>query len=161
FVGLGIAFWVSEDARVKRGQRISLLVVHTLLAITVAVYGSWHFAGAVLAGGSAEGRVVLPLWASIVWAIAQASPLGIGLFLRYDTTELAKSTGAYLAFSGFAIAVVHLFESERRARVALARADERIDIARDLHDVLGHKLAGLQIQLDVARRKADESTRGP
>ena len=42
-----------------------------------------------------------------------------------------------------------------------AREQERTRIARELHDVLGHHLAALSIQLDLARRRSDEGARAP
>ncbi|MGA8114269.1 MAG: histidine kinase [Actinocatenispora sp.] len=54
-------------------------------------------------------------------------------------------------FSWILMAVVRL----RRAQSELARlavADERLRIARDLHDVLGHRLAAVALKSDLARR---------
>jgi signal transduction histidine kinase len=73
------------------------------------------------------------------------------------------------AFQAFAISAASLARSESRAREDLARAiaelratqalvtesarmGERLRISRDLHDVLGHTLTTLTIQLDVASR---------
>jgi signal transduction histidine kinase len=73
------------------------------------------------------------------------------------------------AFQAFAISAASLARSESRAREELsrviaelrstqalitesARMSERLRISRDLHDILGHTLTTLTIQLDVASR---------
>jgi signal transduction histidine kinase len=75
-------------------------------------------------------------------------------------------------FQLFAISAAHLARSEAVARERLAQANaeltatqalltesarmaERLRISRDLHDVLGHKLTGLHVHLDVAGRLAE------
>ncbi len=75
---------------------------------------------------------------------------------------------AFLGFQLFAVYAVHAAGSERRARLALAavnqelrdtrarlaetsRASERLRIARDLHDVMGHHLTALSLNLEAAR----------
>jgi signal transduction histidine kinase len=77
-------------------------------------------------------------------------------------------------FQLFAISAAHLAKSEAAARDRLMRANaeltatqalltesarmsERLQISRDLHDVLGHNLTTLAIHLDVATRM----TKGP
>jgi signal transduction histidine kinase len=79
--------------------------------------------------------------------------------------------GAYLGFQMFAMATATLTVRERTAREALARANaelqatqallaedsrvaERLRISRDLHDMLGHHLTALSLQLEVASRLA-------
>ena len=79
--------------------------------------------------------------------------------------------GAYLGFQMFAMATSTLTALERTARGELARANaelqatqallaedsrvaERLRISRDLHDMLGHHLTALSLQLEVASRLA-------
>jgi signal transduction histidine kinase len=80
--------------------------------------------------------------------------------------------GAFAGFQMFAVSTAWLTRSESLARQALARTNaeltatrellaensrvsERLRIARDLHDTLGHHLTALSIQLDVASRLTD------
>jgi len=77
--------------------------------------------------------------------------------------------GAFAGFQAFALVTVALEHRERDARQELARANaellttrsllaensriaERVRIARDLHDTLGHHLTALSLQLEVATR---------
>jgi signal transduction histidine kinase len=80
-----------------------------------------------------------------------------------------------IGFQVFAISAAHLARSEARAHDELARLNrelraaqasmtenarmtERLRIARDLHDILGHSLTTLAIHLDVASRLASGQT---
>jgi len=51
-------------------------------------------------------------------------------------------------------------QATRAMLVEHSRAGERLRIARDLHDSLGHHLTGLSLQLDVASRLSDGSAAG-
>ena len=81
--------------------------------------------------------------------------------------------GSYAAFQLFAIGAASIAESEREAREALAMANaelermqgvavesarhaERLRIARDLHDSLGHRLTALGLTLEAARHVPTE-----
>lgn len=177
FVAFGAAFWITSDRRASRTVRVAGLAVQAALAIVLTFLGMPLFEGALLALVTAQVPMVLPLWASLPWAAVQLVPLWIVLARTYDSAEITKSITSYLGFSAFAIAVVHLFQAEHRARVELdrtvseltatrtlleesTRVAERVRISRELHDVLGHHLAALSIQLDLARRTANEEARG-
>jgi len=112
---------------------------------------------------------------SWLWAAGQSAALAL-LFGWFDGWVGAVSGGG--AFAGFHLLVASraLFErSERAAHRDLARANaellatrellaetsrtaERLRIARDLHDTLGHHLTALSIRLEVASRVATEPT---
>jgi signal transduction histidine kinase len=70
-------------------------------------------------------------------------------------------TGAYLPFQLLAVFVSAAVSELLVARELLAersRAEERVRIARDLHDVLGHHLVALSLQLElVAKTPAAEA----
>lgn len=161
YIAFGGVFFAGSDRRASRMRRIVCLVVQGLLAVTLAMLGMPHFEGALMALVAGQLPLVVPVWAAAMWALAQVPPLFLSVRGRYAEVETFKSISSYLAFSAFAIAVVHLFQSERRARVGLALERERVRISRELHDVLGHHLAALKIHLDLARRKADEASRAP
>jgi signal transduction histidine kinase len=161
YIGFAVLFFIGSDRRASRMRRIVCLVGQALTAVTLAMIGLPHFEGALLALVAGQLPLVVPVWAAVVWALVQALPLWASINSRYGPVDVGKSISSYLAFSAFAVAVVHLFQSERRARVELALAGERVRISRELHDVLGHHLAALKIHLDLARRKADEASRGP
>jgi signal transduction histidine kinase len=85
----------------------------------------------------------------------------------YRTGDAVLIVFAYFAFTLFAMITIRTAHDEAEARKSLAeahaelkvatellqlssRADERLRIARDLHDLLGHHLTALSLNLEVA-----------
>jgi signal transduction histidine kinase len=88
---------------------------------------------------------------------------------------VALTLAAVVAWQGLGFAVGSMAAAEARGRIELertlgdlaatrellsgtARLAERLRIARDLHDVVGHHLAALSVSLDLAARRADGPT---
>ena len=92
-------------------------------------------AGPLLVGLSAVFFVIIMLWGMVLRARRQ-----LVVSLR-DRAERA--------------------ESEQQLRVAQARVLERTRIAREMHDVLAHSLAGLSVQLQAVRAVAARERVGP
>lgn len=107
-----------------------------------------------------------------IWIVAQTA--GLFVVLRTDLTAVDGGTFALAAigFQVFLAASSMLAISEGRARSSFARVNaeltatrdllaessrtsERLRISRDLHDTLGHHLAALSLQLDVASRLSE------
>jgi signal transduction histidine kinase len=68
------------------------------------------------------------------------------------------SCAAFAGFQAFALAAAALAASARHGRdvaVEHSRALERLRVARDLHDTLGHHLTALSMHLEVAARVSD------
>ncbi len=161
YVAFAALFWIGTDRRTSRSQKISCLVGEGVLAALLVYLGMPAFEGAPFALVAAQLPLTLPVWATVAWSLAQGAVLWFLLPRDYNWIEIAKSVLSYLGFATLAVALVRFFDSERRARVELARAGERVRIARELHDVLGHHLAAMTIQLDLARRKTEGDARAP
>ncbi len=176
YVAFAVLFWITCDTRGSLVLRLSTLTGQAVLAVVLAFLGMPLFEGALLALVAAQVPTVLPLWAAIPSAIALVVPLFVVLTRTYDRVETTKSITGYLGFSAFAIGAVYLFEAERRARLELdqtvhklvatqnlldesKRVAERMSIARELHDELGHTIMALILKLDLARRTADDRMR--
>ena len=115
-----------------------------------------------------EGRAPLLLW-------APAAMLGAGLLALGDLSTGGTLPAASLWAAGWlaaallvasALIVRRRFAAEARAREGLARrtreeesrrrtAEERLRIAREMHDVLGHSLAVISLQAGVAEHLLD------
>ena len=118
--------------------------------------------------------------ASLRVALAAAGLQAVALAVMKCTTESSTSFPfliliVAIGFQVFAISAAQLARSEARAHDELARLNrelraaqasmtenarmtERLRIARDLHDILGHSLTTLAIHLDVASRLASGQT---
>lgn len=141
-----------------------LLILQAALALTCVALqplGGFQPVLLVMVAGQLGG---IPLRSALV----MIAFLMIGLFAavsRFDEAPLIVS--AYLAFSLFALFTVRIAHEEAEGRKRLAetnaelkvatellqissRADERLRIARDLHDLLGHHLTALSLNLEVA-----------
>ena len=114
--------------------------------------------------------------ASLRTTLVAAGLQAVVLAVMKCTTESSSSFPfliliVAIGFQAFAISAARLARSEARARDELARVNrelraaqalmtenarmsERLNISRDLHDILGHSLTTLTIHLDVAARVA-------
>jgi len=113
-----------------------------------------------------------PVWVGAL-PVAVVNYLAVWLFDRaglVDMTGLAAAAGA-IAFAGVGAAVntqrAYWREVGLRARelvaargeaVAHGVAQERLRIARDLHDMIGHELAALNLQIGAAEVHLDSNT---
>ena len=175
FVAFGVSFAACGGAwasRVPRRVKIALLVLQACAAtLLVALSGAGHTAALFVIVAAAlpfvfDGRT------TVAWLVAQ-SLLVTGLFWWMNGPMAALAAGgAFAGFQMFAVSTTWLTRSESIARQALARTNaeltatrellaensrvaERLRIARDLHDTLGHHLTALSIQLEVASRLTD------
>jgi len=85
--------------------------------------------------------------------VGSGSAVAAGLV--FAVTFSRQSLRERAARTALAIANAEL-RASRELLAENSRAAERLRISRDLHDTLGHHLAALSIQLDVASRRAPE-----
>jgi signal transduction histidine kinase len=146
-----------------------MLVLQAVAGLTMVAASGSGTAGATLVIVAAEVASILPPRVAWPWVAVQSVLVGV-IWAQYDTVINAISvTGAFGGFQAFALATIALEHRERAARQDLAganaellatrsllaensRVSERVRIARDLHDTLGHHLTALSLQLDVAAR---------
>jgi signal transduction histidine kinase len=151
--------------------RRALIAVQTLAALVMvaAIRDTLPAALVVVVAGQLLSAFPAPV--AIAWTIAQSAVLGRLFWGLADAVIAVAVGGAFGGFQMFALAAAALAQRERAARETLAlthaellatrtllaensRVDERLRIARDLHDTLGHHLTALSLQLDVASRMA-------
>jgi len=121
----------------------------------------------------------VPFWAGVAWIVLQLISM-VALFstfaeLKHSILLGALQAGIYTAVAmiGFVASLVSVqlaeereaqrrLNSELRATRALlaesTRIAERMRIARELHDVIGHHLTALSLNLEVASHLSNESS---
>jgi signal transduction histidine kinase len=154
-----------------------LLVVESVTAVTLNALTAIYLHGT----GVGSGFLVivaaaLPYFftAPTTWIWIVVQTIAMWAFVWNDLHEIEGITFALatIGFQVFAASSSMLAISEGRARSNFARANaelsatrellaessrtsERLRISRDLHDTLGHHLAALSLQLDVASRLSE------
>jgi signal transduction histidine kinase len=162
------AFWIGSSPKPhERWVRIVSLAVQTVCVLGMTAIYQGYLIGCLLVIISWQVALSLPMSAAIVWA-AVASALWI--FFQEPHYHLGwrwSATGAFLGFQVFAMVTAAIARSEAEGRDEQARvnaelvstrellresskASERIRIAREFHDVVGHNLTALCLHLEAA-----------
>jgi signal transduction histidine kinase len=175
FVAFFVLFWFSlaRPGR-RRAWRYALLAgeTATVLAImslrpALGLEGALFVPIAFQLGR--ERRAAL----SIPWITLQTASMFAILRGRFGFEHAFSLFAAYYPFQLLAFFTSSLLSSEEHAREQAARVNaelvatrgmlaessrstERLRISRELHDVFGHRLAALSLNLDLARRVAAE-----
>ena len=146
-----------------------LLVVLTLAALAVSYFHGSGLGSVLLMVAACVLPWLLPLPLGAAWLLA--SQLAVApVFIRwlgFPTLEALMQSVLYAGFSGFvfitslvALQQMQAREDQRRLNAELratralladsARVNERTRISRELHDLLGHHLTALSLNLEVA-----------
>ena len=56
-----------------------------------------------------------------------------------------------LGVAAAAVVYIHLRDNDRRASIEQARQNERLDLARELHDIVGHHVTGIVVLAQASR----------
>lgn len=169
------AFLTHVRSENRRSLGIACLALQTAAALRLghsAGTGGMEVALLVMVAGQLPTQFSAS--AAFAWVVAQtAAGAVLQIFLSPEDRGLSALGavlyfGGYTAFQLFALGAASLAESEHTARVQLAEANaelermhalaiagarqaERLRIARDLHDSLGHRLTALGLALEAAR----------
>lgn len=151
----------------------------TIVVLLVSGAATWLIDPSV--GWSAILLIVTAATAAYEWepravaatVVLQTLVLAVGAAMSGGgIANVVLTTLAYGAFQVFAVLVILALRSESRARRELAvahaelrasnallestsRSAERLRIARELHDVIGHQLTALALELEIASHRAD------
>jgi len=174
-----VGFLVTVTGQHSDAWRVRGLGVQTVAALIVLGVGRTGFEGTLLVVIAGQAPLVVGERTGLVWILAQSAVMvaihGVWSF-RPGHGYLIVVT--YGGFQLFAFGAARFAQRERDARAELTRthaellatrelfadgtrAAERLRIARDLHDGLGHLLTALSLQLEVARNVGDETTKAP
>lgn len=149
----------------------ALIGVQSAAVALMPTLGFHALEGLLMAIVVVELPVVFPLKRSAQLAAAQVGLLLVVVYPHNALRYVFEITGAHSAFASFALLVYWLQQREREAKASLSdayaellatralvvessRTGERLRIARELHDSLGHHLVALGIQLQLAEKQS-------
>ncbi len=181
FTFLALFSWQIRDREGDREESLRWsqagMVAQSLAAlVALAAVPRNSLAAVLLVIVAARAPAVLPRRAAVALLAGQTVAM-VGFLIRpYGIENALIVGGAFAGFQLFAFYTFEIAESESRARAELARAHEsllatrqllaestrsaeRLRIARELHDVLGHHLTALSLNLEAARHAPEPQAR--
>jgi len=172
YLGFGLSYWLvtrSLGMRHPRWYDGALLLLASLTAIAVSHSSGSGLGGVLLMVVAGVLPWLLPLGVAVLWLVLQHVALVPAFTEGQDFSLLAAvlQSALYVGFSSFAFVIglvakqqaqardeQRQLNAELRATRALlaesSRLSERMRISRELHDLLGHHLTALSLNLEVA-----------
>jgi signal transduction histidine kinase len=168
----GLAYWFATNDLGRRRpglQRIPLLIVMNLAAFAIGWFSHSGISGILTMLIAGVVPWTLPLMAGVAWVLLQSFTLAPVFVEWLDSGWMAAfvQCSLFMGFSAFAYVTslvakqqadsrdeLRRLNSELRATRTLltesSRIAERMRISRDLHDLIGHHLTALSLNLEVA-----------
>lgn len=171
YLAFGIGYWWLTRGLGQRRQALDyvLLAITTLAAVGLGFYSESGLGSVLLMVAACVLPWLLPLRLGVIWLVgAQLAVVPVFMLgLKFPLFEAFMQSMLYAGISGFVFitSLVALQQSEAReeqrrlnaelrsTRALLAesaRVNERTRISRELHDLLGHHLTALSLNLEVA-----------
>ncbi len=168
----GLAYWFATNDLGRRRpglQRMPLLVVMNLAAFSIGWFSHSGISGILTSLIAGVVPWTLPLMAGVAWVLLQSFTLTPVFVEWLDSGWMAAlvQCSLFMGFSAFTYVTslvakqqadsrdeLRRLNSELRATRTLltesSRIAERMRISRDLHDLIGHHLTALSLNLEVA-----------
>jgi hypothetical protein len=170
YLAYGVLCVLGDNAAVQSRPRLLrlLLAVQVLLGLAVVSLGpEWGFTSVLLVISAVYAAYIMPFRGAMLLVAAQTLAVALLLLDGADPTYVWTTAFVYAGFQGFAVLMVEtgLREAVARQRLAEVNAElqaaqalladstrsvERLRIARDLHDLVGHQLTALTLNLEAA-----------
>ena len=174
YLSFGVLFALLSDPRFDAWlPHRSLLPLLTLLTFGVIGFGAGYWLGGVLLiiTASSAPHLLSPRNAAL-WIVGQTAVMTLLFLLTGEVVNALVQAALYLGFQLFALFTTRAALSEAAAKERLAqlnaelratqellressRMAERVRLARELHDVIGHHLTALSLNLEVASHVAE------
>jgi signal transduction histidine kinase len=168
----GLAYWIATrdlGRRLPGLQRVPLLIVMNMAAFAIGWFSHSGISGILTMLIAGVVPWTLPLRPGMAWVFLQSfslTPIFV-VFLDYSIFDAVVQCALYLGFSAFTYVTSLVakqqtdsreeqrrLNSELRATRTLltesSRIGERMRISRELHDLVGHHLTALSLNLEVA-----------
>lgn len=176
FAVLFVVLALGPDSWPRVVDRTLLGALAVLGVVAFGLAPDLGFTSVLLVVTAVTATYVLSLRATAALVAAQVVAAGVLLWGTNDPVEAVLTALTFGAFQVFAVVTVAAGLREARARDEVARVNaeleaaqalladsartaERLRIARDLHDLVGHQLTALTLNLEVAAHHADGPAR--
>jgi signal transduction histidine kinase len=177
YFAFGAAFWLATlSLGHQRGRAwpVVLMLAMAGSAIGVSALTNSGLGAILMMVMAAVVPWLLPGWPGVLWMVVQHFPLVV-VFMRgsdFSLFESVMQSMLYVGVSSFVYVAglvakqqAEAREEQRRLNAELratrslladsARVGERLRISRELHDLLGHHLTALSLNLEVAGHLSD------
>lgn len=176
-LGFALVFWLAtQPCRSARahGWKLALAGVEVVLALMANhIFNGNSLLSGLLLVVAVQVGILLPVRWALAWVGVQTLGLFAVLWANWPLFDAWSYTTGYLCFQVFGVLSAQIAVREVRARSQLAavveelratrkllaqasRDAERLRIARELHDLLGHHLTALNMNLEVAQHLVRE-----
>jgi signal transduction histidine kinase len=159
----------------SRAYPLVRLGVASLAAFSMVFADPRSFACALLVIVAWELAISLPMRIALPWIAGQTLLVTFLLLRALRIKFVLPEISLYLGFQGYAVITAHVARSEAGAKLRLlaahaelvatqamlmqsARTLERLRLSRELHDLMGHHLSALIMNLEVARHVGGSTT---
>ena len=161
FLGFGAAFWLASrpgggDGRLRR---LGLPAVQVVCAVTMVLVLCDGLEGLLLCLVAFQlGRWSRPRF-GVSWVVVQSLASSAAMAVHWTPGAALMLGPPYFGFQLLAYASAYLIERVAEGRAERARLDERVRLSRELHDIAGHRLTALSLNLQVLQRIAPAALR--
>jgi signal transduction histidine kinase len=175
YLAFGLCYWLAtrslgsrDNASSIRGNFV-LLMVLTTAAVAVGYFTQTGLSAMLLLVLAGVLPWILSLRSAVAWLLLAHIPLVPSFMARDDFSfwEALFQSTFYVGFSAFVLVTAYVARQQAQARdeqrrlnaelratrmllAESARVNERTRISRELHDLLGHHLTALSLNLEVA-----------
>jgi signal transduction histidine kinase len=173
FTACGASFWLTGWSSIRNGWPRAWTALLFVQAACIIFMIRWYYSvlGVVLlVFGAWQAAQVWSLRWSLTWSGLQTLGLGVVSVTHPQRLFWLLVTLVAGGLQLFAAIAAHLLRTETASRLALARANEelravqqllarasrsaeRLRVARELHDGLGHQLTALSLAIEAAGRQ--------